>query len=329
MIYPKKLKRGSHIRVIAPARSLSIIADDCRSIAKKRLEDLGFVVSYSKHAEEVDDFLSSSIESRVADIHEAFSDDSVDALMTVVGGFNTNQLIDMLDYKLIKANPKILCGFSDITCLAHAITVKTNIVTYSGPHFSSFGMQKGFDYTLNYFKKCLMQDEPYEIEPSLEFSDDLWFLDQENRTFIKNDKFWILNEGINKKITGKLFGGHTRCISSLQGTEFWPVLDNSILLLEEDEEVSPQIFDRMLQSLIHQKDFKGVKAILIGRFQNGTKMTKDLLLQIIKSKKALKEIPVIGNIDCAHTTPLLSYPIGGTIEIDLNQNEVKIKILEH
>lgn len=329
MIYPKKLQPGAHIRVIAPSRSFSIISQDCREIAQKRLEELGFTVSFSQNADLKDDFLSSPIESRLKDLHDAFRDTSVDAILTAIGGFNTNQLIDKIDYNLIKNNPKILCGYSDITCLAHAIMVKTGVVTYSGPHFSSFGMKKGFDYTMEFFKKCLIEDQPYEIIPSAEFSDDMWFLDQENRNFRQNDDFWHLNTGKNQTVRGKLIGGHVRCLASLQGTEYWPSLEDSILFLEEDEEVSPQVFDRMLQSLIHQKDFKGVKAIFIGRFQDQTKMNRNLLQQIIDTKEELKNLTVIGNIDIGHTTPIITYPIGGIIEVNQSSEKVTITISDH
>ena len=329
MIYPKKLTEGSHIRVIAPSRSFNIISDNCREIAIEQFRKLGIKVSYSKHADEIDDFLSSSIQSRLDDLHEAFQDKSVDGILTAIGGFNTNQLIDKIDYDLIKRNPKIICGYSDITCLTHAITTKTGMVTYSGPHFSSFGMIKGFEYTLEYFKKCLMSDQPYQINPTPVYSDDMWFIDQEKRNFRPNENYYIINTVDKQKISGRIVGGHVRCIASLQGTEFWPDLTNSVLFLEEDEEISPQVFDRMLQSLIHQKDFKSVKAILIGRFQDATKMSKELLTQIIKTKEALKNIPVIANIDIGHTTPIITYPIGGKIDIDLTDSKPVVTIDKH
>lgn len=328
MIYPKKLFKGSHIRVIAPSRSFSIISEDTRNIAKERFEKMGITISYSKHCEEMDDFISSSIQSRLDDLHEAFADKGIDAVLTAIGGYNTNQLIDKIDYKLIKNNPKILCGFSDITCLCHAITQKTGLVTYSGPHFSSFGMKKGFDYTLNYFKKCLFENNPYDVKPAENISNDDWFLDQENRNFVKNDGWWILNN-IDGNFKGKLLGGHVRCISSLQGTEFWPCLKNTILFLEEDEETSPVLFDRLLQSLIHQKDFKYVKAVVIGRFRDQSKMSKSLLNQIVKTKDALKNIPIIANFDIGHTTPIFTYPIGGEVLIKIENNTVEFTILKH
>lgn len=330
MIYPNKLKPGSHIRVIAPSRSFKIISEETREIAKKRFADMGISVSYSKHCDEIDDFVSSSIASRLEDLHEAFADKSVDGILTAIGGFNTNQLIDKIDYTLIKNNPKILCGFSDITCLCHAITAKTDVVTYSGPHFSSFGMVHGFDYTLDYFKKCLLENNPYQVIPAKEFSNDEWFMDQEKRNFTPNSGFWVINKGKGSEFEGKLVGGHVRCLSSLQGTEFWPSLENTILFLEEDEETNAVLFDRLLQSLIHQADFKHVKALIIGRFKPESKIDRNLLEQIIHTKEALKELPVIANFDIGHSTPIITYPIGGRISLKMREDELPvIEILEH
>lgn len=330
MIYPNKLKPGSHIRVIAPSRSFKIISEETREIAKKRFADMGISVSYSKHCDEIDDFVSSSIASRLEDLHEAFADKSVDGILTAIGGFNTNQLIDKIDYTLIKNNPKILCGFSDITCLCHAITAKTDVVTYSGPHFSSFGMVHGFDYTLDYFKKCLLENNPYQVIPAKEFSNDEWFMDQEKRNFTPNSGFWVINKGNGSEFEGKLVGGHVRCLSSLQGTEFWPSLENTILFLEEDEETNAVLFDRLLQSLIHQADFKHVKALIIGRFKPESKIDRNLLEQIIHTKEALKELPVIANFDIGHSTPIITYPIGGRISLKMREDELPvIEILEH
>ena len=202
-----KLKKGDGVRVIAPARSLAMpfISEELKKIAIKRFLELGLNLSFSKNVYEIDDFNSSSIESRISDLHEAFSDKSIKLIITTIGGFNSNQLLNYIDYDLIKNNPKIICGFSDITALTNAIYAKTGIVTYSGPHFFSFCDEKSFDYTLDYFKKCLFSEEPFEIKPSKEYSDDLWANEQTKRNFIQNEGFWIINEGIAE---GKILGGN-------------------------------------------------------------------------------------------------------------------------
>src|SRR3990167_7044110 len=166
-IYSAKLKAGDEVRIIAPARSFSMIEEDLKTIANQRFAEMGLKLSFGKHVNESDDFTSSSIVSRVEDLHAAFGDKNVKAVITVIGGFNSNQLLRYINWDLIKNNPKIFCGFSDITALNNAIFAKTGLVTYSGPHYSSFGQELYFDYTLEYFKKCLLSDEPIEIKSSI------------------------------------------------------------------------------------------------------------------------------------------------------------------
>jgi len=122
MITPNKLHPGDEIRIIAPSRSLSLLREENINLAKAKLEKLGFKISFSKNCKETDLFMSSSINSRVEDLHEAFKDKNVKAILTVIGGFNCNQILKYLDYDLIKKNPKILCGYSDITALTNTIT---------------------------------------------------------------------------------------------------------------------------------------------------------------------------------------------------------------
>lgn len=152
-IIPNKLKKGDEIRVIAPSRSMTILREDCIKIAVERLEKEGFKVTFGKNVMDCFDknYVCGSIEKRVKDLEEAFSDKNVKAILTVIGGFNSNQILPYINYDIIKENPKIICGYSDITILLDAIYTKTGLVTYYGPHFSSFGMKKGFEYTLEYF----------------------------------------------------------------------------------------------------------------------------------------------------------------------------------
>lgn len=325
-ITPPKLVKNAHIRVIAPSRSRAILGKESIQDAIESLQKEGFQISFSKHCDEIDEFNSSSIESRVSDIHDAFTDPSVDAILTVIGGYNSNQLLDYLDYELIANHPKILCGFSDITAVANAITAKTGLITYIGPHFSSWAMKKGFEYSKEYFLKACASNKMINLLPSETWSDDVWYLDQEKRDFVASDGYWILNPG---NAFGRLVGGHMRCLNALQGTVYWPDLEDSVLMIEEDAEIFPALFDRQLQSLIHQKDFTGVKGIIIGRFQNDSQMSMDLLTKIVKSKEKLNHIPVIANVNIGHTTPIATFPVGGSVDIKSTLKTCKIQILEH
>ncbi|MEA3463854.1 MAG: S66 peptidase family protein [Patescibacteria group bacterium] len=325
---PPKLKQRDEIRIIAPARSLSLLLEKNIQLAKENFEKQGFKITFSKNCKEFDVFMSSSIKSRVEDIHEAFKDKNVKAIFTVIGGFNSNQLLKYLDYDLIKNNPKILCGYSDITALENAITAKTGLITYSGLHFSTWAMKKEFEYNLEYFKKCLINEDEFIIKPSKTWSDDAWHKNQDNRKIEKNNGFIIINKG---KAQGTIFGGNLCTFNLLQGTEFMPNISDSILFIEDDDMAGDYFgveFDRNLQSLIHQSNFDKVKGIVIGRFQKNTDMTLKKLKYIIETKEELKNLPIIANVDFGHTNPLITFPIGGIIKLEVD-DKVELKIFKH
>ena len=211
---PEKLKQGDEIRIIAPSRSASILSEEGVQLAKERLENLGFTVSFGKHVFGKDLQNSTSIQQRVEDLHDAFRDENVKGILTVIGGFNSNELLPYIDFELIKENPKIFCGYSDITAIGTAIATQSDCITYSGPHFSSFQMEKAQEYQTHFFRQCLMQDAPFELNPSEQWSDDAWYLDQENRIF--EETGWkTYNIGV---ASGELWGGNLCTLNLLQGT---------------------------------------------------------------------------------------------------------------
>lgn len=314
-IIPERLKKGDKVMVIAPARGIKIIGQDCREIARQRLESLGFNVVFAPNTtdENWDYMGSSSVEKRVSDVHRAFSDKSVNGILTMIGGFNSNQLITSLDYDLIRANPKVFCGFSDITALHGAILAKTGLVTYYGPHFSSLGMKYGADYTFEHFVKMLVTDGKDEIEPSQVWSDDLWFLDQEKREFEANEGYWNIHSG---EASGTIIGGNLGTFALLLGTSYRPqFVKDTILFIEDTESCSLPEFERLLQALIYQDDFKNVKGLVIGRFQKGSKVTREGLEYILNTKPELKNMPILANVDFGHSAPLLTIPLGGKAKL--------------
>ena len=311
-IIPQVLSRGDEIRVIAPARGLKIIGQDTRQIAKERFEAMGLKVSFATNTtdDNWDMTGSTTIEKRVADIHESFADKNVKGIFTIIGGANSNQLLPYLDYDLIKNNPKFFCGFSDITALLNGIYAKTGLMTFSGPHYSSIGMLKGCEYTLDNLKVMMFGNRHNDVTPSAEWSDDLWFLDQEKREFIKNDGYWNIHSGTAK---GTIIGGNLGTFNLLLGSPYRPTFEKDTILFIEDTEGSDILdFERNLQALLYQPDFKNVKGLVIGRFQKGSKVTKEQLEFILNNKNELADLPIIANVDFGHSTPLLTIPVGGT-----------------
>ena len=168
-------------------------------------------------------------------------------------------------------------------------------------------------YTIEHFKSCLMESAPIALKASKTWSDDEWYLDQDNRMLIPNDGLLLINQG---KAEGTIVGGNLCTFNLLHGTEYMPDLEDTILFIEDDYLVFPEVFDRDLQSLIMQPGFFGVRGIVIGRFQQQSKMPFETLVSICRNKKELDGIPIIANADFGHTLPMFTFPIGGKATLD-------------
>ena len=323
---PGKLRSGDKICVVSPSASLAVVKQQTRYIATEKLSQLGLQIVYGRNAENLDHFRSSPIELRIADLHAAFLDSHIKAILTTLGGYNCNQLLSYLDYDLIRQHPKILCGYSDITALGNAIYTKTGLVTYSGPHFSSFGMQHGLEYTLEYFRRCLFETGEFNVQPSPTWSDDPWYKDQEKRHFHPSPGYLTIQEG---QAEGRLIGGNLCTLNLLQGTEYMPSLENTILMVEDDSESQIEHFDRDLQSLLHLPGFAGVRGLVIGRFQKASHIKDEILTEVIRSKRELHGLPVIANANFGHCTPHMTFPIGGRGRIVAEAGQVTFTIIEH
>ena len=328
-ITPARLKKGDEIRVVAPSRTMAPFIEAVKDKAKKNLESLGFKVSFGKYLTEYDDFGSTSVGHRVEDLHDAFSDKNVKCVMTLIGSFNSNQIIRYLDYGLIRSNPKVFCGYSDITVLQHALAAKTDMITYSGPHLFTFGggshaVEGDLNYTSDYFVKAVTKSEPYRIEPSEVVAE--WSSKEQKMINYKNEGPWVLQQG---DAEGTIMGANLCTLNLLQGTEFMPSIKDSILFLEDDEEDDAVHTDRNLQSLLQLPDADSIRGVVFGRFQKGSKITRELLEKIVSTKKELEGLPVIANVDFGHTYPMITFPVGGTASLKASKGAARLEILRH
>jgi muramoyltetrapeptide carboxypeptidase LdcA involved in peptidoglycan recycling len=308
-IIPRKLRRGDTVRVVAPARSRKVVTEhDHSAVINKRFAALGLRLTFGDHVDERDDFDSSPVASRVADLHAAFADPEVAGILTAIGGFSSNELLPYLDWDLIAAHPKIFCGFSDITAVQNAILARTGMVTYSGPHWSSFGMRDYFEPTGQWFAQALLGEGRVELSPSKSWTDDPWFADQDNRTVRGNEGWWPLRPG---RATGRIVGGNLCTLNLLQGTAYMPSLDGAVLMVEDDYLSDAKEFARNLASLLQLPDASGVQGLVIGRFQEASRVTRSLQEQNIARQDRLAGLPVLANVDFGHTDPRITFPIGG------------------
>lgn len=318
---PARIQSGDSFRAIAPSYSRTFVMEfDNTKWINDRFKSMGLGLEFGEHVDENDAFDSSSITSRVADLHAAFADPHIDGIISVIGGFNSNELLPYLDWDLIAANPKVFCGYSDFTALANAVHTKTGLLTYIGAHWSSFGMRDHFEPTGEWFRTAT-HEQTWSITHSTEFTDDLWFMDQDNRTVHQTVGPWILAPG---SVTGKVIGGNLSTLHLLQGTEFMPSLEGSILFLEEDGAADIHEFARRLASILQAPDAAGIRGLAIGRFQLDSGVTRNLLEQVIAKHPLLQNLPVVANLDFGHTSPMFTLPIGGYAKLSEASGSVEL-----
>lgn len=308
---PNKMKIGDELRIIAPSSSLSTVWNNAHQRAVDFFENAGFHLTFSAHCRELDKYHSSSIASRVADIHEAFLDPNVKMIITCRGGFNANQLLRHLNFDLIAKNPKIICGYSDITALLNAIYAQTGLVTYHGPHYSTFGFDGEPEYTRQSFFNCFTNNFPYSVTPSQTAA-----------------QYHVIQEGCCE---GSIIGGNLCTLNLLQGTPYMPDIRNKVLFLEDDNimgEYFSYEFDRNLESLLQIDGADTIKGIVIGRFEESCGMTKERVMDIL-CNKIPASIPVIFGVDFGHVFPIITFPIGGTVKITASKENVDITLLSH
>ena len=319
---PDKLQSGDEIRIVAPARSASDIDKGVLERAKAALESLGLRVTFSKNAFSRNQRGCPTDDEKVADLHAAFMDENVKCVLAAIGGFNSNQLLGRIDWQIIKDNPKIFGGFSDITVLNHAILAKTGLATYAMPNFYCFGLPPEADYSLEYFRRCLFADQPAEfvVQQSETFYDLPWNYDEASpRQALENNGPRVVQGG---SAEGVMIGGNLCSLNLLNGTEYFPKVGGDIILCIEDDSYDsiPETFERHVQALMQQPFFRQVKAILVGRFQGESRATDDTISDIILSKNIDSKIPVVVNLDFGHTDPKFTYPVGGKCKVVAGSN---------
>jgi muramoyltetrapeptide carboxypeptidase len=326
-VFPAKLTAGDSIRVVAPSRSRALVAEhDHSAIIEEGFARLGLRLSYGEHVDVRDDFDSAPVADRVADLHAAFADPAIAGILTVIGGYNSNELLPHLDWELIRAHPKVFCGYSDITALHGAVFARTGLVTYLGPHWSSFGMARHFEQTMNWFTACLMSDEPVRLAAAADWTDDLWFLNQDQREVLPSPGWWLIQPG---QAEGRLIGGNLATLGLLRGTPDMPALADAVLVVEDDFESGPAEFARNLTALLQLPDAALIRALIVGRFQRASNITRPLLEQIIARQPPLAGLPILANVDVGHTSPMATLPIGGQISMSAVPGELAITLTRH
>ena len=307
ILKPPHIMPGDTFGIIAPASPVADHAKIDRGV--RYLEGLGYRVKLGKEHTKVHGYLAGTDRERVNDLHDMFRDRSVKAVLCARGGYGTPRLLSMIDYALIRRNPKLFIGFSDITALHMALWKKCRLVTFHGPMLAT-DMADGIDpLTEQWFWDLLTSGKP------------------PREVVIPPD---VVPERLRSgKARGYLLGGNLSLLAALVGTPFLPDFRGSVLFVEEIGE-EPYRVDRMLQQLILGKVLHSTRGLLWGQFTDCSPKdpslpslsVTDLLHEVSRQHK----VPSLANLPFGHIGRKMTIPVGVRCQLDADAK--KLSFLE-
>ena len=340
MTKPKVLRPGSRIAAISLSWGGPGTIPYRHRIGKQQFEEeFGVTVVETAHALRDADWLARNPKARADDLMEAFTDGTIDGIISTIGGEDSIRTLPYLDLDLIRNNPKVFMGFSDTT-ISHAACFKAGLVSFYGPSFmAGFAENCGmFPYMVDSVRRTLFSTEPIGvIEPNFTG----WtveYLPWENpenqlvRRKLNPCTGWKFHqeEGV---IEGQLFGGCVEVLDWLRGTDFFPAatdLQSAVLFLETSEDAPPPSFlTEFVRCLAAIGVLERLGGILLGRPGGGVDPNTfheydDALCKAVREEYGLNDILIVTNMDFGHTDPMFVIPMGMKVRIDSTKQEVAI-----
>ncbi|MEW1639862.1 S66 peptidase family protein [Streptomyces sp. NPDC093801] len=322
-ILPPALRPGGTIGIFAPSSDEAGRFPARTARAARFLRGEGFRLKPAPNALATGPLTAGSARQRVDDLHCLWADPEVDAVLATVGGNNTNELLDLVDYDLIASRPKILVGYSDTTALLTAVWSRTGLTTVMGPQFMpQFGEVGGcLPYTLASFRKVLGEARPSgPIAPSTQWTDvrgDWSGPDDEPRALVAANGPRVVKPGTAQ---GPVFAANLDTLLRLAGTRYWPDLTGHVVLLESGDP-SPSRLAAQLTQLRHTGLLTAPVGLGLGRFP-ATGESSALLIATLHD--ALRDFPgpVVADLDIGHTDPMICVPNGIVVTLEASEDSL-------
>ncbi|MCL2376142.1 MAG: LD-carboxypeptidase [Defluviitaleaceae bacterium] len=341
LIKPHRLKKGDTVAIVSLSSGLGghPAFTHRYEIGKSRLEtEFGLNVITMPNALKGIEYLDNNPQARAADLMDAFKDDTIKAIICMIGGNDTVRLLNYINFDTIRQNPKIFMGYSDTTS-NHFMMQKAGLVSFYGPCIlAEFAENVAMhEYTKHYIQNVLFQpSDELAINPSPAWTSEfLEWADPTNnkiaRTMTKDDKGYELlqGEGIAQ---GRLLGGCIDVFPMIIGTKIWPnpdEWDNAILFLETSQEYpAPHDVKYILRGLAAQGIISRLGGILFGKPQHEKyyEEYKQVLLQVVGKESGRHDMPILYNVNFGHTAPICILPYGVMAEI--NSDNKSLRLLE-
>ncbi len=310
LIRPAVLHRGDTVGLIAPAKF--VVNPDSILRAEKAVRYFGLLPRFGRSVRARTGFVGGSVEQRVADIHEMFLDPEVKAVFCLRGGSGSMQLLDRIDYALLRGHPKIFMGFSDITALHLAIHRHAGLITFHGP----VTLSRFSDYTQHHFRKALFDAAPIGVVTN----------PPDDHPIRPSHSLRTVRPGTAR---GLLTGGNLSIISATMGTRYEIDTTGRILFLEDVDE-QPYKLERMLTQLRLAGKLERAAGIIIGECTNrkvdlAPFDTTVSVGEVIDDVCATLAVPVLSGLTIGHTADQLTLPLGVTATLDADKGTLTIE----
>lgn len=325
---PAGLNPGDTIGFFSPSSAATAWAPRRFERARAFLEGQGLRLKAGSLIGERDHWRSGSIAARAAELNALIRDPEVRAIMSVIGGSNSNSLLPYVDYEGLREDPKIIVGYSDVTALLLGIHAQTGLVTFYGPALvASFGeLPPLVDETLAGFRQiCLAGGAaaPYTLSTPTQWTDER--LDWENQSRAKLCQPNRLVSVGSGRVRGRLMGGNLNTLAGIWGSPYMPTILQGDILLLEDSLKSAQTVERSFAHLKLCGVFDRIGALILGKHERfddegSGKRPLDILLEVVGEPG----FPILAEFDCAHTHPMLTVPLGIEAELDLDRQTLTL-----
>jgi muramoyltetrapeptide carboxypeptidase len=312
LLKPRALKPDDMVGLITPA---TYVADPDRiALAERTIRYFNLKAKMGQNVRKRTGYVGGTVEERLADLHEMFRDPDVKAIFCIRGGYGSAHLLDGIDYELIRRNPKIFLGYSDITSMHLAIHKRTGLVTFHGPVVLS----RFTGYTQKHFREALFEAKPLGVLTN----------PPETEQLRPSHTLRTVRPG---KGRGQLIGGNLSLIAATMGTQFEIETKGKILFIEDVGE-QPYEVDRMLTQLRLAGKLQAAAGIIFGecsecvprQFQPSFESTFSLG-EVVDAILGDLKIPVLSGLTIGHTTDQLTLPLGLLATLDADKGQLTIE----